>query len=387
MKHRIKPFLFCFTFTILATTAFAQTTAEEYFKAAHSRVQSRDLAGAIAALDKAIELKPDFSRAYLQRGRFHVMQGALDAALADFEKAILIDPQLTDAYSERARLRHMKNDVSGALSDLDNAIVKGSRSDAIYTQRSFLRLAVKDFKGAISDADAAVSINPNRVGNYLSRGLAKELSGDIDGALSDYNYIIDRFEQKETERLAAGKPERTAAPFDLTSPVISGPQVPNTTEKTKGSKPVRGVTQIEGQAMMRIDSRSMTAEQMEYLPNVAGAYSNRARIHKTKGESEAAIADFTKSIKIHPFFGTYSDRARELRKTGDLNGALADFTKAIELRPLAPFYLDRGMTYLEMNRDEEAERDFAQALALEPGLKSTIETRRAEAKEKREKKP
>lgn len=386
MKQFTKILLGFFTLILLATPGFAQSTADEYFKAAHTRLQNRDLAGAIAALDKAIELKPDFSRAYLQRGRFHVMQGAVDAAIADFDKAILIDPQLADAYSERARLRHMKNDLSGALSDLDNAIVKGSRSDAIHTQRSFLRLSTNDFKGAIADADAAVSINPNRIGNYLSRGLAKEAGGDIDGALSDYNYIILRFEQKEAERLTTGKSERSAAPFDLSSPVISGPT--SSQGKTDGSKTSREVTQIEGQAMMKVDARpGMTPEQMEYLPNVAGTYSNRARIYSKRGDSDAAIADLSKAIKIYPFFGMYYELAKERRKTGDLDGAIAAFTKAIELRPMAPFYLERGTTYLQMNRDELAEKDFAQALSLEPGLKSTIETRRAEAKQKREKKP
>lgn len=389
MKQFTKILLGFFTLVLLATPGFAQSTADEYFKAAHTRLQNRDLAGAIAALDKAIELKPDFSRAYLQRGRFHVMQGAVDAAIADFDKAILIDPQLADTYSERARLRQMKNNVSGALSDLDNAIVRGYRSDAVYTQRSSLRMMTGDLKGAIADADAAISLNPNRIGNYLSRGSAREAAGDIDGALSDYNYIIERFERKEAERIAAGKSERTAVPFDITSPVISGPEVPNAEEKTKDPKSLRSVTMLGGQAVMKLDMRpGMTPEQMEYLPNVAGAYSNRAHLYSKKGESAEALASFTKAIKINPFFGTYYGRARELRKTGDLDGAIADFTTAIKLRPdMGPFYFERGTTYLEMNRDEEAERDFVQALALEPRLKATIETRRGEAKQKREKTP
>lgn len=389
MKRTTKPLLCFCTLIILTAPALAQRTAEEYLKASYARLQTRDLDGAIAALDKAIELNPNLARAYLQRSRLLVMKGAPDASLADLDKAILINPDFTDAYPERARLRMMKNDPTGALSDLDNAIVRGYRSDTIYSQRGALRMTTGDLKGALVDMDTAISLNPNRIGHYLARGAAKETTGDIDGALADYDYIIDRFEKREAERLAEGKSERTAAPFDLTSPVISGPERPSK-EIDKGSqKTVRGVTKVESQSAMKLDTgRAMTPEQMEYLPNVAGAYLNRAQIHSKKGDVKAAIAGYTKSIKIHPFFGTYHGRAMLLRKTDDLSSALADFSKAIELRPeMAIFYVERGVTYLLMNRDAEAEKDFATALSMNPSLQPTIETRRDEAKKQREEKP
>lgn len=389
MKQMSKSLLCFFTLIILTAPAQAQRTAEEYLKASYARLQTRDLDGAIAALDKAIELKPNFAQAYLQRSRLLVMKGATDASLADLDRAILINPDFTDAYPERARLRMMKNDAAGALSDLDNAIVRGYRSDTIYSQRSTLRVMTGDLKGALADADTAISLNPDRIGHYLARGAVKEATGDTESALSDYNYIIDRFEKREAERLAEGKSERTAEPFDLTSPVISGPERPVSKEVNKDSRAVRAVTKVEGQTVMKLETgRPRTPEQMEYLPNVAGAYLNRAQIHSKKGDLEAAVAGYTKSIKIHPFFGTYHGRALLLRKTGDMSSALADFTKVIELRPdMAIFYVERGVTYLLMNRDAEAEKDFATALSMNPSLQPTIEKRRDEAKKQQEKRP
>jgi tetratricopeptide (TPR) repeat protein len=389
MKQMTKSLLCFFTLIILTAPALAQRTAEEYLKASYARLKTRDLDGAIAALDKAIELNPNFAQAYLQRSRLLVMKGATDASLADLDKAILINPDFTDAYPERARLRMMKNDAAGALSDLDNAIVRGYRSDTIYSQRVSLRMATGNVKGALADADTAISLNPDRIGHYLARGAVKDATGDIDGALSDYNYIIDRFEKREAERLAEGKSERTAEPFDLTSPVISGPERAVSKDMNKDSQSVQGVTKVEGQTVMKLDTgRPRTPEQMEYLPNVAGAYLNRAQIHNKKGDVKAALAGYSKSIKINPFFGTYHGRAMLLRKTGVLSSALADFTKVIEIRPdMAIFYVERGVTYVLMNRDAEAEKDFATALSMNPGLQPTIQTRRDEAKKQLEKKP
>ncbi|HUS12358.1 MAG TPA: tetratricopeptide repeat protein [Pyrinomonadaceae bacterium] len=47
---------------------------------------------------------------------------------------------------------------------------------------------------------------------------------------------------------------------------------------------------------------------------------------------------------------------------------------------MAFFYLDRGAALREIGKDDEAEKDFSRAVELDPGLKLTVEKRRAEAK-------
>jgi tetratricopeptide (TPR) repeat protein len=239
----------------------------------------------------------------------------------------------------------------------------------------------QDYEGAISDFNTAISMNPGRIGYYLGRGSARSQSGDEQGALADFTQIINQFEQEERERRAAGKGERKAIPFDMTSPVITGPESPKVQVVTNSKgETIRGVTRTDAQVTMKFDS-NMTAEQMEYLPNVAGAYLNRASIYIKRGDSDAAIADLNKSITIHPFFGALYERGKEFRKRGDLTAAIADYNKTIEQQPrMAFFYVERGGTLLEIGKDDEAEKDFARALELDPGLKTTIEKRRAETK-------
>lgn len=381
MKRIIATVVCGLTLMIFAPPTFAQKTTEDYLKASRARLEIRDLDGALAALDKAIELKPDSAEAYFQRHRLHMMKGAVESALTDLDKALLIDPEMKLAYVMRGQIRMMKGDMKGALSDLDNAVGKGYRSDEVYSSRANVRMMSGDYVGAISDFNTAISMNPGRIGFYLGRGSARAASGDEDGALADYTEIINRFEQKESERLAAGKGERKATPFDMTSPLITGPESPNAKVVTNSKgETIRGVTRTDATVTMKFDT-NMTAEQMEYLPNVAGAYLNRAGIYTKKGNSEAAMADLNKSITIHPFFGALYERGKEFQKRGDLNAAITDFTKAIEQQPqMAFFYVDRGTALLEIGKDDEAEKDFAQAVALDPGLKITVEKRRAETK-------
>lgn len=387
MKRIISMVVCCLTLVIFAPSAFAQKTAEDYLKASRTRLETQDLDGALAALDKAIELKPDFAEAYFQRQRLHMMRGAMDAALADLDKALLIDPEMKLAYVLRGRIRMMKSDTKGALSDLDNATGKGHRSDEVYSSRAHLRMMTGDYEGAISDFNTAISMNPGRIAFYLGRGSARSRTDDDNGALADYTQVIDRFEQEERDRRAAGKGERKATPFDMTSPLIRGPESSNREVATNSKgETVRGVTRTDATVTMKLDT-NMTAEQMNYLPNVAGAYLNRAGIYIKRGDSDAAMADLNKSITIHPFFGALQIRGQELRKRGDLNAAIADFTKAIEQQSqVAFFYVDRGAALREIGKDDEAEKDFSRAVELDPRLKLTVEKRRAEAKKESDQK-
>src|SRR4030081_1557355 len=110
MRKLISVLAGCLTLLIIGPTTFAQRTAEDYYKASQTLLRNRDLDGALAALDKAIELKLDFAQAYAQRNRVHMMKGEVDSALADLSKALLYDPQMKHEYVERGHIRMLKND-------------------------------------------------------------------------------------------------------------------------------------------------------------------------------------------------------------------------------------------------------------------------------------
>ncbi len=338
LSFLIKTCVLVLAFTQLA---FAQSV-NDYLRLSQERLEQRDLKGAIEALNKAIELKPDNAKAYAQRSRLQIMTGQPDLALADLDKALLIDPELAQAYADRSRIRMLKNDMTGALSDLDNAIGRGQKSDEIYSSRAHLRMMTRDFAGAIDDFTIAMTMNPKRTGNYLGRASARRLSGDEPGALADYNAVLEQFEQDEAERLKAGKQPRRATPFDLQSPMIKGP------ERTQ-----QNVTSMSGAVVsMRTGVPGMTPEQMEYLPNIAGAYTNRGLIYQKRGDAAAALADFNKSIEVDPSNSwAHYTRGKALLDSGDATAALADFNEAVKLgAPLAIIYLERGATLTLLGR-------------------------------------
>lgn len=355
--------------------AHGQKTAEDYVEASQNFLQKRDLDRALKAIDKAIELNPDLAPAYNYRSSLHLMRGDLAAALKDLDQALLIDTDLTLAYVARGQLRMVTNDMKGALNDFDNAIARGYQSDEIFGRRGAMKMMLQNMQGALQDYNTAISMNPNRIGHYLGRATARSRLGDEDGALSDYTYVIEAYEA----HIASGKTPKARITPDISSPIIKGVERPS---KTNPRETVR----IDSVVAMNPEAeRTMTSEQMEYLPNVAGAYLNRALILGRRGDSDAALADLNKSISVYPHFPAYIARAKELEKRGDVAGALADLTESIEMQPgSALTYLERGTLLMTMGKDEEAEKDFSNCLKLSPTLAPTVEQRRTEAQKRRE---
>ena len=82
---------------------------------------------------------------------------------------------------------------------------------------------------------------------------------------------------------------------------------------------------------------------------LAVAYFNRGNALDDQGDHDAAIADYTASIKLKPdYVDTYLNRGLSYQDKKDYENALADFTRAIAIKPdFARAYYARARVYEE----------------------------------------
>jgi tetratricopeptide (TPR) repeat protein len=80
---------------------------------------------AIKLFSRAIDLLPDFARAYTFRGSAKFDIGDWDGAYDDYTKAIEIDPTYAEPYDFRGRLRLFWHDKEGACEDFRKAFILG----------------------------------------------------------------------------------------------------------------------------------------------------------------------------------------------------------------------------------------------------------------------
>ena len=83
---------------------------------------AKDLQGALTALSYAIQVDPNYSEAWRQRGLTYSDLGRAAEAMAEINQAITIDPRNAKAYNSRAFLKYAQKDYAGAVADTTLAI-------------------------------------------------------------------------------------------------------------------------------------------------------------------------------------------------------------------------------------------------------------------------
>jgi tetratricopeptide (TPR) repeat protein/tRNA A-37 threonylcarbamoyl transferase component Bud32 len=144
----------------------------------------------IAALDKAVEIKPMFPLAIYTRAHARARMNTPEntsRSLDDFTQAILLHPDFAEAYIFRGSLLLGKPDVPSALADFNKAITLGRGQAAAYNGRAAVRLRhLKDIDGAIADCDEAIRLQPDYYGMpYVNRAVAYYKKRNYDAALRD----------------------------------------------------------------------------------------------------------------------------------------------------------------------------------------------------------
>lgn len=97
------------------------------------QVSDNDMAQAIAAYDRALDLNPKNAIACYNRGLARRTQGDLAGAIADYNRAIKLDPQYAHAYNNRGLACRAQGDLAGAIVDYDRAIeIDPNLCDCVY---------------------------------------------------------------------------------------------------------------------------------------------------------------------------------------------------------------------------------------------------------------
>ena len=81
-----------------------------------------DLESAIADLDRAVELKPDTLRTWINRAYIHDAAGNTDAVAEDFAAALALEPDRTTTFMHRAKLNYLRGNYDLARQDYETVL-------------------------------------------------------------------------------------------------------------------------------------------------------------------------------------------------------------------------------------------------------------------------
>lgn len=165
----------------LAYTAYLQGVAAQY---------REEFAAAISHYNKAIELYPQFTHAYVQRGDAYIEAGQLSEGIRDYDRALELDPKLTDTYLNRG-IAHCENgDFDLGISDFDSALDIDPNNTDAYLNKGVAFGDKGDYAPAIQNLRAALRLDP-RPEIYRALGNAYGGSCDMELAVESYTKAIE----------------------------------------------------------------------------------------------------------------------------------------------------------------------------------------------------
>lgn len=138
-------------------------TYKNWFYDAMEYYRNNDNEKAIEALNKSIELRPDFSNGYNNIGICYNSMKKFEEAVEYFDKAIELNPNNSKAYNNRGKNYNDLKKYTDAINDFDQAINLNSNFAKAYNNRGFAKTRLKKYDSAFKDFTKALKLEPNYI--------------------------------------------------------------------------------------------------------------------------------------------------------------------------------------------------------------------------------
>jgi tetratricopeptide (TPR) repeat protein/predicted Ser/Thr protein kinase len=334
-------------------------------------------------LTRALEFRPHYPWARLQRGSQWLLDGRPDLAIEEFDLALSLYPQFVYALNDRGVARIARGEFDAAIADLDEAVRLDPRSGLARANRALARAGKRDLKGAIDDETEAIALYPFPAAMVFNRGVHRLAAGDVDGAMADAEHGL-RLEPgaarghtlRGSARVARQEWPEAVAAFEQALALDA-----THAEAMAG----RGVARLT--LGDRAAARRDFDESLRLRPALVLALFNRGTMKAEDGDLEGAVEDLTRAVTHDPtHLAALVSRGIALESQGEFEAAIQDYDAAIRLDPGSYDALfNRGLARLEQGKPAEAAADLAKALRLAPAAwnsRSVAESSLAEARKK-----
>lgn len=163
--------LFSLAGKLAETTAHSDRPAD-WLALGVARTMLKDHEAAIKALDKALELMPDFAMALMERGYARQMSGdprQLPLAVADYDAALRLNPRLIYAWHNKGNIYYAAGDYTSALNAYGEALEIDPAFAAALYNRGITYLRMGNKRQAFADLSKAGELGILSSYNLLKR--------------------------------------------------------------------------------------------------------------------------------------------------------------------------------------------------------------------------
>jgi superkiller protein 3 len=341
---------------------------------------------ALLALNNATEIDPEYVLGWRIKGTLLSDElGEYNQSISAFDRALQIDPHASDAYLGKANALLALGKSKEALVAYDRALeIDSNLSLAWYGKGEALRAQGK-YEDAIGAYERAIELN-SRQPQYalIGKGMALDNLGRHEDALKAYNQSLDNYNQivKSNPRNAEvqkyqgdalrglGRYNESLQAYDtaieLNPKYIDAWKGKGDSLKALGRQSEANVANARARELGYSNS-SPTQE------NTAEDWFNKGQELFRNGSKEEAVGAYDKAIELNPRYSmAWGGKASALSILGRYNESLDAFDRAIETWPandterISELWVFKGNTLLTAGRPKEAFKAYDEAIRIYP---------------------
>jgi tetratricopeptide (TPR) repeat protein len=166
--------------------------AEYFLKVARQQITPTEYQYALANIQKAIDINPDYSEAYIVRySMIYTPLGCYQETIDDCNQILRIMPKCVEVLNDRGWAYAQLGYHLQALQDYDLALKVNPDLEIAYMNRGASYLAISNFEKASDDFQKVITINPNNIDAYYNRGVSSFYLGNYIHASINFKKAIN----------------------------------------------------------------------------------------------------------------------------------------------------------------------------------------------------
>jgi tetratricopeptide (TPR) repeat protein len=191
------------------------------------RMASGDFRGAIAELEKVVELLPDDAESRVDLATAYLNSRRVDEAIEQCRKAVELRPELAASYVKLGWALRVNGELEEAASVFRQGLEVAPDDFRFYAGLGVVLTATGDYEGAVAAGRRAVALAPDQgdVHNILGKALME--SGSLVEAEAEFVETLKLIPNHPEARWRLGEIRREVQPIDaVVEPMEEGPAPP-----------------------------------------------------------------------------------------------------------------------------------------------------------------
>lgn len=157
---------------------------------------------ALAFLNQALQLDPEFALAYARRAA--ILRGSVESRREDVERALELDPELGFGYLVLATFHRNAGNLTDTIAALERVQELSPNDPYGVSFYATLKLSIGETQEARTLMDRALELDPNNWNTQLEAGSMRAQEGDLEAAVVHFRKVTELSPTNEAGHIIRG---------------------------------------------------------------------------------------------------------------------------------------------------------------------------------------